>query len=45
MCFSKVINRFEGIVWDFRRNNTLVKLEYVVQYKINITTYYKPFDE
>ena len=45
MSFSEVVDRFEWIVWDFRGNNTLLELEYIVQHIIDIITYHKPFSE
>jgi hypothetical protein len=47
MGLSKVINRFEWIIRNFRGNNTFLELEHVVQCKvdIDIITYYELFDE
>jgi hypothetical protein len=44
---SKVIDRFKWIVGNFGGNNTLLKLEYIIQCKadIDIITYYELFNE
>ena len=44
---SKVIDRFEWIVRNFRGNNTLLELEHIVQRKadIDIIIYYKLFNK
>jgi hypothetical protein len=44
---SKVIDRFEWIVGNFGRNNTLLELEHIIQHKadIDIIIYYELFNE